>query len=221
MRNKRRNKTADVGYVVIDETINHIISECSKLAQKKYKTRHDWVDKVKKFKFDRMNKWYMHNPASVQENETHKLLWDFDMQTDHLISARRPGLIIINNKKRELAEFAALSDHRVKLKESEKKDKYLDLAKELKKLCNMKVTGMPIVIGALGTLTKGLVQRPEDTVIRGRVETTQTTALLRSARILRRALRTWGHLLSLTTVKDHHLTLMWKLSRCDNNNCSL
>ena len=45
-----------------DETINHIISECSKLAQKEYKTRHDWVGKVtlwemcKKFKFDHTNK---------------------------------------------------------------------------------------------------------------------------------------------------------------------
>ena len=29
-----------------DETINHIISERCKLAQKEYKTRHDWVDKV-------------------------------------------------------------------------------------------------------------------------------------------------------------------------------
>ena len=59
-----------------DETINHIISECSKLAQKEYKTRHDWVGKLihwelyKKFKFDHLNKWYMHNPASVLENET-------------------------------------------------------------------------------------------------------------------------------------------------------
>ena len=59
-----------------DETINHIISECSKLAQKEYKTRHDWVGKVihwemcKKFKFDHMNKWYIHNLASVLENDT-------------------------------------------------------------------------------------------------------------------------------------------------------
>ena len=29
-----------------DETTNHIISECSKLAQKEYKTRHDWVGKL-------------------------------------------------------------------------------------------------------------------------------------------------------------------------------
>ena len=53
-----------------------------------------------------MNKWYMHNPASVLENGTHKLLWDFDIQTDHLISARRPDLIITNNnKKREFTKL--------------------------------------------------------------------------------------------------------------------
>ena len=83
-----------------DETINHIISECSKVAQKEYKTRHDW-EVCKKFKFNHMNKWYMHNPVSVLENDTHKLLWDFDIQTDHLISARRQTLIIINKKRVE------------------------------------------------------------------------------------------------------------------------
>ena len=60
-----------------DETINHIISECSKLAQKEYKARHDWVGKVilwemcRKFQFDHTNKWYMHNPAPVLENDWH------------------------------------------------------------------------------------------------------------------------------------------------------
>ena len=41
----------------------------------------------------------MHNSAPVLENYTHKLLWDFDIHTDHLISARRPDLIIMNKKK--------------------------------------------------------------------------------------------------------------------------
>ena len=57
-----------------DETINHIIRECSKLVQEVYKTRHNWVGKVihwelrKKFKFDPTNKWYMYNPSSMMEN---------------------------------------------------------------------------------------------------------------------------------------------------------
>ena len=68
------------------------------------------------------------------------------------------------------------------MKESEKKDKYLDLAREIKKPWNMKVTIVPIVIGALGTVTKGLLKGLEDMEIGGRVETIQTTALLRTVR---------------------------------------
>ena len=77
----------------------------------------------------------MHNPAAILKNDTHKLLWDFDIQTNYLISARRPDLIVINKKKRtcKIVNFAVQADHRIKLKESEKKDKYLDLARELKK----------------------------------------------------------------------------------------
>ena len=61
----------------------------------------------------------------------------------------------------------------------------------------MKVTIVPTVIGALGTVTKGLLKGPEDFEVGGRVETIQTTALLRTARILRRVLETRGDLLSL------------------------
>ena len=75
----------------------------------------------------------MHNPAPVLENATYKLLWDFNIQTDHLILARRPDLIIINKKKKENSHFAVPADHRIKLKVCEKKDKHLDLARELKK----------------------------------------------------------------------------------------
>ena len=91
------------------------MSECSKLAQKEYQTRHDWVGKgihwemCKKFKFDHTNKWYTHNPASVLENYTHKLLRDFDIQTGHLISARRLDLIIINNKKENMLNIGLFS----------------------------------------------------------------------------------------------------------------
>ena len=90
----------------------------------------------------------MHNPAPVLENDTRKLLWDFDIQTDHLI-------------------------------------------------WNMKVTIIPIVIGAFGTVTKGLLKGLEDLEVGDRVETIQTAALLKTARILRRVLETWGDLPSL------------------------
>ena len=103
--------------------------------------------------------------------------------------ARRPDIIIINKKKKKrtckIVDFAVPADHRINLKENEN-NKYLDLARELKKLWNMKVTIVPIKLKGLENLEVG-----------GRGETIQTTALLRTARILRRVLETWEDLLSL------------------------
>ena len=86
--------------------------------------------------------------------------------------------------------FVVPADDRIKLKKDEKRDKYLDLARELKKLWNMKETVIPIVTSALGTVTKGLVQGLEDLKIRRRVDTIASTALLRLARIFRRVQET-------------------------------
>ena len=97
-----------------DEMINHI-SEFSKLAQREHKARHDSVGKVihweicRKFQFDHTNKWYMHNPAPVLENDSHKLLWYFSIQTDHLIPARRPDSVIINKKSESVKLSTLLS----------------------------------------------------------------------------------------------------------------
>ena len=106
----------------------------------------------------------MHNLESVQENETHKIHWDLDIQTNHLISARRPDQVIVNKKKKNLtdSDFAIPANHRVKIKGGEKRDKYQDLARELKMRWNMKVTVIPIVSSALGTIPKGLLKGLED-----------------------------------------------------------
>ena len=61
----------------------------------------------------------------------------------------------------------------------------------------MKVTIAPIEVGALGAITKGWLNGLEDLEVGGRLETIQTTALLKTARILRRVLETWEELLSL------------------------
>ena len=69
--------------------------KCSKLAQKEYKTMHDWMGEViylesyKRFK-------------SFLENETHRILWDFEIQMDHSIPVRRPHQVLINKEKKKL-----------------------------------------------------------------------------------------------------------------------
>ena len=109
----------------------------------------------------------------------------------------------------KIIDFALPVDQRIKLKECEKRDKYLDLTIELKKTWDMKVTIILIVIGAFGTVikvividafvtvTEWLVKGMKDWERRGRAETIETTAFLRKARILRRVLKTWGDFLSL------------------------
>ena len=107
-----------------------------------------------------------------------------------------------NHQKRKtckIVDFAVPADHRIKLEECEKRDKYLDLARVLKKLWNMMGT---IIISAFGTVTIGLPKGLEDLEVGGRMETIQTTALLKTAGILRRVLEAWGDLLSLNIHAD-------------------
>ena len=94
----------------------------------------------KKLKFDHTNKWYIHNSKSVQENEAHKLLQDFEMQTDHLISTR---LSDSQQKKRtcRTVDFADPTDLRVKFKERKKRDKYIDPDRELEKTAEHESNG--------------------------------------------------------------------------------
>ena len=104
-----------------------------------------------------------------------------------------------------IVHFAVPVDHRIRLKECEKKDKYLDLARELKKIWNMKVTIVPMLIGAFITITKrpgGLrswrtgTDYPNDSI----TENGQNTE--KSSRDLRRLAVTQ------TPVKDHQLILL-------------
>ena len=68
-----------------DESINHVVSGCSKLAQKEYKRRHDNLGKIANWKlarkcnFEAGDKWYEHEPGSVLESEDYKILWDFSI----------------------------------------------------------------------------------------------------------------------------------------------
>ena len=61
----------------------------------------------------------------------------------------------------------------MKIKENEKKNEYLDLARELKRFWNMKVTVIPIISGVLGTVPIGFVRRKEEPKMGGRTETIQ------------------------------------------------
>ena len=71
-------------------------------------------------------------------------------------------------------DFAVIANHRVKIKETKTWEKYLDTARELKKLSNMGVTVVPTVTGSLGTVSERLERRLKELEITGQIETIQT-----------------------------------------------
>ena len=115
----------------------------------------------------------MYNPTPVLENDAHKLLWDFwhIHGSPNLGQKTRPYNNLQKKRICKIVDLAVPADHRIKLKECEKKDKYFEPARELKKLWNKKLTIVPIVIGVFGTITKGLLKGLENLRVGGQVET--------------------------------------------------
>ena len=104
----------------VDESIYHLVSGCSKLAQKEYKRRHDNLGKIVRWKlarkcnFEAGDKWYQHELESVLENEDYKILLDFSIQTDHVVEAPRQDFVIVNKKEKNctIIDFAVPGDSR-------------------------------------------------------------------------------------------------------------
>ena len=179
----------------VDESINHIVSGCSKLAQKEYKRRHDNLAKIvhwklaRKCNFEAADKWYEHEPESILENEDYQILWDFSIETDHVIEARRPVLVVVDKKERscKIIDFAVPGDSRIE-EEKDKIEKYQDLGRELQKICNVKVKIIPLVVGSLGAIPKQFGNRLKQIGIAVGTAQVQKTVLLGTARILRKVL---------------------------------
>ena len=126
------------------------------------------------------SKWYDHVPEKVKETDHVKILWDFNIQTDHVIEHRRLDVVVL--------DIAVPGDSRVEAKENEKVQKYQDLARELRKLWQFKVKVVPVVVGALGTIPKALEKHLKEIGTSVRVKLLQKAALLGTARILRKTL---------------------------------
>ena len=179
------------------ETINHIICECNKLAQKEYKRRHDNIARLVhwklccKYDIDRSEKWYEHQPERVVENESYKILWDMTIQCDHIIAARKPDIVVVEkkNNKAIIVDIASPWDYRVHEKEGEKVEKYQELKREIKNVWGIRnVEVVPIVVGALGGVSKRLDGWLAKLGIAINTGLLQKTALLGTARILRKVL---------------------------------
>ena len=97
-----------------------------------------------------------HCPPSVVENDEVKLSWDFNIWTDKLISACRPNIVVVNklDNTAQLIDVSIPADCHIVSKENEKIEKYEDFRIELERLWQKKTFVIPIVIDALGALSK-------------------------------------------------------------------
>ena len=151
-----------------------------------------WEKKIhwllsKKYNLECTDKWYQHSPEPVAENEEVKILWDFMIQTDRVIEHRRPDIVVVEKigGKCFIIDIAVPDDHNVQHKELEKTKKYEDLRIDIARLWNKEVSVIPIVVGALGTLTANLRKNLKELGIPNVIPCLQKSALLGTASILR------------------------------------
>ena len=179
------------------ETVAHVVSECGKLTQREYKGRQDNVAQYihwqlcGKCGLERANSWYEQKPEGVVESENFKILRDFTVQGNRKTKARRPDIVFIDKKEREVViiDVAIPGDDRVKDKELEKVEKYQLLKDEIAKVWRMrKVIVIPVVIGALGAVSVNFKEYMKRIGVSVRLEVIQKTALLETAKILRKVL---------------------------------
>ena len=117
-------------------------------------------------------------------------MWDFSIQTDHVVEAWRPDLVVVDKKERscKIIDFAVPGDSRIEEKENDKIEKYQDLERELQKIWIVKVKVIPLVVGSLGSIPKQFVNRLKQIGITVRTAQVQKTVLLATSRLLRKVL---------------------------------
>ena len=114
-------------------------------------------------------------------------MWDFSIQTDHVIEAQRLDLVVVNKKRktRKIINFAVPRDSRIDEKEKEKIEKYQGLRRELHKIWNVMLKIIPLVAGSLGAIHKYFGNRLKETGVTSEIVQVQKIVLLRTARVLR------------------------------------
>ena len=178
-----------------EETVDHLVSSCSKIAQTDYKERHNKVAAMlhwnlcKKYGLPVTDKWWEHKAEKVVQTAEVKILWDFKIQTDKHLAHNIPDITVVEKAQTYLIDVAIPGDGRIDQKEQEKIQKYQDLKVEVERLWERKANVVPVVIGALGAIPKGLTKHLKtlgiDKISPAQL---QKAALLGTAHILRKYL---------------------------------
>jgi hypothetical protein len=178
-----------------EETVDHLVSACSKIAQTEYKARHNKVATMlhwslcQKYNLPAADKWWEHKVEKVVQNDDAKILWDFSIQTDKHLAHNIPDITVVERKQVWIIDVSIPGDSRIEQKEMEKITKYQDLRIEVERIWEKRATVVPVVIGALGAIPRDL-QKHLETLGLDKISPSQLqkAALLGTANILRKYL---------------------------------
>ena len=122
---------------------------------------------------------------------TTSVLWNQAVHTDREVTANRPDIIIKNKKEKTctLIDVAIPADRNVVQKEVETKLKYKSLCIEIKRMWNLKCTIIPIIIGAIGIVTRSLRKNLEVVPGEHSIDSLQKTAILGTSHIIRKVVQ--------------------------------
>lgn len=144
------------------ESIQHITAGCSILAPRQYLARHDEMGKIYHQAIalgtglmEEGIEWYKYNPKDILENAEYKLYWNITIITDRSVQHNRPDMVLFKKKEEEatIIDFITPLDENVQKAYLEKKQKYEELAYELRQLYKLKQTKiLPLVISVNGLI---------------------------------------------------------------------
>ncbi|KAI5699149.1 hypothetical protein M8J77_002112 [Diaphorina citri] len=148
------------------ETIEHITSGCSALANNEYTQRHDNICKqlhqalLKKYNIPSEDQpWYITKPQPVEENDEAKIYFNRSIITDRTRPNNRPDIVLTIKKlkKTYLIDVAIPNTSNIEKKHTEKIQKYIPLAEEIKQIWHQNtIQILPIIISATGVIPKTL-----------------------------------------------------------------
>ena len=180
------------------ETVMHLVSGCSKMAQTDYRRRHDkmglrvYWEVCGLYGLKRSERWHLEVPDGVRKSDDGlvEIWWDQTVSTPTKFPSYRPDMMIVDRKSKKwfMVDFAVPFDSNVVKTEKKKTDRYRDLAAEVARMNAAKVEVVPIVVGALGIVSKDLLSWLKILGVGDVVRDLQTAAVIGTAAILRKVL---------------------------------
>ena len=182
------------------ETVGHLVSACEKLLHRDYTRRHDrmglrvYWELCGKYGIRRSDRWFEETPDTIRVSQDgmYEIWWDKKVITAKVLEHNRPDVVVIDKvlKRWTMVDFSVPFDKNVVTKETEKTRKYEMLATEVTREHTVTTIIIPIVVGAMGTVSRNLAgwlrRLGIDDVLGG----LQMSAVIGTSAILRKVLST-------------------------------